>query len=553
MKYLFKKKINIHCLRANGPVYLFIILLSFLFLACPEDSPPPRDTTINLGVLSVFATTARLHISVEDTTAEWTFGLTRNGEEVLTATVYNRDTTLIDGGLTSGTQYTYQAHWLEDGAAVDSSVKVTARTTDTKIHLEVLSTFTTTARLHISVEDTTAEWTLGLIRNGEDVLTATVYGNDTTFIDDGLTPSTQYTYQAQRLYDSIAVDMSLTAIAQTMDITSHNFVWEIDTLGIYPSYLNDVAIVDENNIWVVGYIRTDEPDTIHNLPYSSYNAAHWDGEEWELHRIAPEGFFGPVTAVFAFSDTDVWFGKYGLPIHFDGELFTKYSPSNGGHPGQPSINAIWGTSSSDLYFVGGSGSIVHYDGSTFTKMESGTEVSIIDIGGLDEDHIWAVTHRNDGTGIVNEVLFYDGNEWSIKFERITDNWPPQDYTRPSGRFRSVWAYGDTVYISCASLYKESISTGAGVLVPLEDMHWQLGWGTRNVRGTGSNDIVVTTALGSKVSHYNGKDWEFYDELDMVDVHGSVVTAGVSITRNMMVIAGKDLNTSKAVVYRGYRY
>jgi len=42
-----------------------------------------------------------------------------------------------------------------------------------------------------------------------------------------------------------------------MDTTSHNFIWEIDTLGIGGSYLNDVAIIDENNIWVVGNIETD--------------------------------------------------------------------------------------------------------------------------------------------------------------------------------------------------------------------------------------------------------------------------------------------------------
>ncbi len=119
---------------------------------------------------------------------------------------------------------------------------------DTAINLEVLSTFTTTARLQVSVEDTTAEWTFGLTRNGEDVLNATVYNSDTTFTDHGLNPGSQYTYQAQWLEDGIAVDTSLTAIAQTMDTTSHNFVWEFDTLGDYGSYLNDVAIIDENNI-----------------------------------------------------------------------------------------------------------------------------------------------------------------------------------------------------------------------------------------------------------------------------------------------------------------
>ncbi len=61
-----------------------------------------------------------------------------------------------------------------------------------------------------------------------------------------------------------------------LDSTSHSFYWTIDSLGIYGSYLNDVAIVNENDIWVVGNIETDS---------TSYNAAHFDGNEWELILI----------------------------------------------------------------------------------------------------------------------------------------------------------------------------------------------------------------------------------------------------------------------------
>ena len=47
------------------------------------------------------------------------------------------------------------------------------------------------------------------------------------------------------------------------DTTSHNFTWEIDTLGISGS-LRDVQIIDENNIWVVGEIEVDDPDSSFN-------------------------------------------------------------------------------------------------------------------------------------------------------------------------------------------------------------------------------------------------------------------------------------------------
>jgi len=328
-----------------------------------------------------------------------------------------------------------------------------------------------------------------------------------------------------------------------MDTTSHNVVWEIDTLGEYGSYLSDVAIIDENNVWVVGKIEADS---------GSYNAAHWDGSEWMFIKIQPQGYVQPINVIWFIADNDIWFGQSTLPIHWDGETYYLFTPADNDYPGGSIINSIWGTSPYNIYFVGSSGGIVHYDGNSFTRLESGTDESIIDFWGLDENHIWAVTHKNDGSGIINEVLFYDGDVWSIIHEKTNDNWPPTDYTKPSGTFNSVWAHEDTVYISCAGLYKESIHTGEGVLVPLEDMHWELGWGTGNVRGTNYNDIVITTSFGSEVSHFNGRNWKFYDELNAFDINDFIATAGLAIKNDMIVIVGEDLTTSKAMVYRGYR-
>ncbi len=327
-----------------------------------------------------------------------------------------------------------------------------------------------------------------------------------------------------------------------MDTTSHNFTWVIDTLGDYGSYLNDVAIIDENNIWVVGNIETDSGE---------YNAAHWDGIDWDFLGLGSNTL--NLNSIYYFSENDIWVCS-GIPRHWNGQEWIRYNLWDMGvlSPNEGGVSKLWGSSSDNIYFAGGNGSIVHYDGIIFTKMESGIEESIIDIWGLDENHIWAVTHKNDGSGIINEVLFYDGNVWSIIHEKTNDNWPPTDYTKPSGTFNSVWAYEDTVYISCAGLYKESIHTGEGVLVPLVDMHWQLGWGTGNVRGINYNDIVVTTSFGSEISHYNGKDWKFYEDLNAFDIHDFITTAGLAIKNDMIVIVGEDLTTSKAMVYRGYR-
>ena len=78
---------------------------------------------------------------------------------------------------------------------------------------------------------------------------------DSLLIDEGLLPNRTYTYQLQRLNaDSTVIETSTSVQVTTMDTTSHNFSWRIDTLGVTSSVLYDVAIVSDNDVWAVGEI-----------------------------------------------------------------------------------------------------------------------------------------------------------------------------------------------------------------------------------------------------------------------------------------------------------
>jgi hypothetical protein len=72
-----------------------------------------------------------------------------------------------------------------------------------------------------------------------------------------------------------------------LDPTSHNFVWQIDTIGIRQSYLGDVSIISPDDIWAVGEINTEDlgiPDS-KGVIIRAYNAVHWNGVEWEIKRL----------------------------------------------------------------------------------------------------------------------------------------------------------------------------------------------------------------------------------------------------------------------------
>lgn len=100
----------------------------------------------------------------------------------------------------------------------------------TTINLELVRTWTTSLTFRVSVVDTSASWTFGLVRDDSIVLEQSVSGKDTIVTDRGLTPNTQYRYHACWMKKGITKDSSEEVIATTMDTTSHDIHWEMDII-----------------------------------------------------------------------------------------------------------------------------------------------------------------------------------------------------------------------------------------------------------------------------------------------------------------------------------
>jgi len=171
--------------------------------------------------------------------------------------------------------------------------------------------------VYLSVEDVACVWVtlkvtlpdsgkinqFALDRNDSTVAAYTCFDDDTLITDEGLSPDTEYSYRMRFLKDGKTKAESEAITIHTLPTTSHDFIWEIDTLGNYGSYLKDAWIVNENNIWVVGYIRVDDPDSsFDGTGQETFNAARWDGEKWNLMRIINSA---PLYSIFYFSDKDI--------------------------------------------------------------------------------------------------------------------------------------------------------------------------------------------------------------------------------------------------------
>jgi hypothetical protein len=313
------------------------------------------------------------------------------------------------------------------------------------------------------------------------------------------------------------------------DTTSHNFTWQTFTWGGGgSSSIQDVAIINDTNIWAVGEIQ---------LPDSTYNAAHWNGKRWELISIPTEmfgGFIGcyRLNTIIAFNNNDIWtFSIAGSYSHWDGIKWTTKFVSERSGGG----TKYWGTSSSNLYLVGTNGSITHYNGNSWEKIESGTTLDLHDIYGATDSK----------TGEQQILVVGSSN---IPFDRVILQIQGNSVTKLSTtpieyELRSVWFLPNQHYYVVGDGIFEKNSIG--------ESNWRINslditpFATTAVSGNGLNDVFVVGAFGECL-HWNGVTWKSYRDktkiedsaLGALGVKGNLVVAGGQTGQNAIILIGK---------------
>ena len=284
--------------------------------------------------------------------------------------------------------------------------------------------------------------------------------------------------------------------------TSHEFDWEIDTIGELWSKITTISIINENNVFAGGEIIIIDSDTI----IQNYNLAHWNGNIWQLFHIEfwstifETMVYSPIVALEAFAPNDIWMvAQIGSYNYYDGSEWTSDRVPTDGQ-----IMQIWKSSPNDVWFVSNQGVITHFDGENFTEINTPVYERIQDIYGIGNDHIWVVEFDPNFPS-ESYVLEYDGLNWFIKYESYAPF--PIDEDALSGYITSVWAFNDTLYLAgSAGLWKESLSTGEGILLNNENIINSIGLGP-SIRGNHYNDIIIMNYYGT-YSHFNGQTWDY---------------------------------------------
>ena len=383
----------------------------------------------------------------------------------------------------------------------------------------------TEAWLKVTLAAATGSQAIGLKRDGHTVLRVRLSALDTVLLDDGLLPRRTYTYTAERLRDSTVVETSPAVRMTTLDTTSHEITWQVDTTMGVSGMFFDVAIINDTLAYAVGEMYL--LDSTGQVDPTFYNLAVWNGSRWRSQRLYYQGGIATIRSVFAFSAADVWLDPW---FRWDGQDFFEV-PIDPIFYGQR-VNKIWGRSSGSAYAVGDNGFIAQYAPVGWQPIESGTRVTLNDV--------WGGSNRLVGDNVVLVAagnVFTDDGTWLLRIAAsgTVDTIPWFD---PIQVRQSVWFDSHSRVYTC----------GSGVYT-YDGRGWQEVNGlpafyANMIRGNGENDVFVAGDFGL-VAHFNGVTWRAYPGIPSGADFNSL-----AVRNNLILAVG--WSGSGAIVVKGTR-
>jgi hypothetical protein len=259
--------------------------------------------------------------------------------------------------------------------------------------------------------------------------------------------------------------------------------------------------------------------------YGNFTPTTWveqDDLSWVNNAVGAQ-FFG----VWANSDFDMWFvGGMGLEeslisiaAHFDGFSVRPIRVSGSGL-----LYAVWGSGSNDVWAVGLRGTIVHWDGTGWVSVPSGTVESLYAVAGTAPDDVWAASDRvmlhwdgvswarsdsfvpgpqdRGGTGLAAIsrtdalVATYQGCQ---RWDGAAWNSTPCGVQGGRGIFAvgsdDIWVVGWTGYLGSTTAYRAHWDGASWTTTSAAEKRWG------NIVGTGPSDIWIDGTM-----HFDGTTW-----------------------------------------------
>ncbi len=320
---------------------------------------------------------------------------------------------------------------------------------------------------------------------------------------------------------------SVTPPTHEPDSTSHEIIWEIDTLA---GDINAVWGSTPESVWAAGLI-------VHGS--SGTNLVHYDGERWEEYD---HFFSAELFGIFGSNENDIWAVGSNLVykihdaviVHFDGVDWKTEHIADG----TPGLIEVWAAGPSDVFAVGLEGTILHYDGENWTQMESGTIRHLTDVWGFGPNDVYAsggLSSNASETEYRTTLLHYDGNKWDFVLNRTEDNY-----------VYSIWGESsNNLYFSSTFGSFKGNKKDGWIKLHIPDDNTAI----RKLRGSSEYNIFLSGPFGLLL-HYNGITWHRYEEIFSKTFPYGPILNNIMVFENFVFIFGKEEQNGQAIVYKG---
>lgn len=189
---------------------------------------------------------------------------------------------------------------------------------------------------------------------------------------------------------------------------------------------------------------------------------------------------------------------------------------------------VWGSSATDVFVTGTEGSVVHFDGATWTSQISGTDFVIFDVWGSSPTNVYGAV-GDDDTGQMGAILHYDGISWT--HEVIDAPFLLGIWGSSSSDLFAVGRWGTILHFD-GNQWSEQASGTTETL-------WDV-WGS-------SPTNVFAVGSGGTILHYDGTSWSPQASGTSVELRG---VWAISETRAFAVGWHTAGGTTVALAYEG---
>lgn len=399
--------------------------------------------------------------------------------------------------------------------------------------------------------------TLQVSYNNQIISSVKLSATEAVVFIDSLLPNHSYQMAAKIISSGRQVEPQTSIVFTTLDTTSHDITWEIDTLGDrdYSNSLRDVSIVNDSLVYVAGALY--QRDNSGQIEFETYGVASLAGQrDWSYQRVrATEPSSIPANlrpgGIITISSSEIWMADGGV-FRWDGVSVEAQAYWINPFSGNP--NSLWSdgqlavkllaTRAKEIYAYGPKGALAYYNNHVWQKVESGTNLMMQDVCTIEnknrERQTVIAVASDDFANNEKKLLLIEG----AGVQTLPDSGLPWSlHGVASTSANRCIVVGDGLYWKRGSLTDQRTMWTAAFGYDFSPYY------LRDVDGQANNDVFAVGDFG-EVLHYNGATWKSYiAETGLpTGTYSRVVVKG-----NLVVAVGVGINFRRGIVLRGMRH